>query len=52
MLSKNQYLQFEDLGLKFYESRILLQQETKMDMKTLLSQSAENNLKKDIYMKV
>lgn len=43
VLSKSKYLQFEALDLKFYESRILLQLETKMDMKILLSQSAENN---------
>lgn len=39
-LLANKYLQFEDLGLEFYESRILLPQETKKGKKILLSQSA------------
>lgn len=36
-----EYSQFEDLGLKFDVSEILLQQETKMGRKNLLCQSAE-----------
>ena len=44
-LLDNKYLQFEDLGLEFYESRILLPQETKKGKKTLLSQSADSKKK-------